>query len=282
MSLPNLENLCITARSAPPILLIHLSIQAGASLSLKFSLSGNGSLVLSYLPKSLNNLSNLSRITTISLYLGSGQSSVRLNGPSGEFYIGGNRACEGGHQDGATSLFLRSLGKFDISRSRWLAVKRLIYRPQAATQITAYPLYQTLHSMEDLRTLTITQSNNLPFILTLNPNKNPDEIVLCPKLEVITFYIERPDRRHLDELLSMAEERALRGAKLSGITIVSQRTLLPTELFQLRKHVSHVEYKLDRALPAWDAHPELPPCNSLFYLELSSLLLPRSEFEVGI
>ena len=81
--------------------------------------------------------------------------------------------------------------------------------------------------------------------------------MLCPKLEDITFYIESPDRLHLGELLSMAEERTLRGARLSGITVVSPETLPPTELFQLREHVSHVEYKFDDAIPAWDALPEI-------------------------
>ena len=258
VSLPNLEDLRVIARPAPPIFLNHFSIPAGASLSLTFPLSGNESQILSYLPKSLNNLNNLFRITAINLCLGSGQSSVRLNGPSGELYIRGNWAREGGHQDGLTDLFLRSLHKFDLSRSQRLAVTQYNDRPRPATQVVAYAVYQILHPMEDLRILTLTQCNNLHFILTLNPTENPDGIVLFPKLEGITFHIERSDLLRLDEflsILSMAEERALRGAKLSGITIVSSGALLTTELFRLRKHVSHVEYKFYGTVPAWDALP---------------------------
>ena len=99
----------------------------------------------------------------------------------------------------------------------------------------------------------LAQCNNLPFIFTLNPDKNPDKTVLCPKLEEIILYIEHPDQFHIDELLSMAEERASRGAKLSKITIVSTNALAPTkEVFQLRKYVSRVKYEFDDTPPVWD------------------------------
>ena len=111
--------------------------------------------------------------------------------------------------------------------------------------------------MEDLCTLTLTECDNLPFILTLNPDKNPDEIVLCPKLEEINLYIKCPSQQiHLNELLKMAEERASRDVKLSGITVVSTGVFAPMkEVFQLRKHVSRVEYKFDDVVPEWDALP---------------------------
>ena len=54
----------------------------------------------------------------------------------------------------------------------------------------------------------------------------------------------------------MAEERASRDAKLSSITIVGLDELVPgTEVFQLREHVGHVEYRVDDALPDWDTIP---------------------------
>ena len=265
VSLPNLKDLSVIAQPAPSILLNHLSIPTGASLSLVLTHGGNESPILSGLPKSLKNLKNLSHINAINLCLGSGQRSVRLNGPSGGLYIRSNWTPQGGGRNSATDRFLRSVDKFDLSRSQRLAVMQYNDRPQPATQAVTYALYQIIHPMEDLRILTLTQCNNPPFILTLNPTKNPDGIVLCHKLEEITFYIERSDQLRLDELLSMAKERALRGAKLSGITVVSQEKLLQTGwlyrlrktwwLFRLRKHVSHVEYKVDDAVPAWDALP---------------------------
>ena len=255
VSLPHLKGLWISAQPAYSILLNHLSIPAGATLTLKLTLGGDESPILSHLPKSLNNLNNLSHIISINLYLGSEHHSAMLNGPSGGLHIRGNWTPVWDGQNGPTSLFLRSLDRFDLSRNQWLAVTRCDDRPRPDTQVVAYPLDQILHPMEVLRILTLTQCTNLPFILTLNPTQNPDKIVLCPKLEKITLYIERSRQLRIDELLSMAEERALRGAKLSGITIVSSETLLPTELFRLQEHVSHVEYKLDDEVPAWDALP---------------------------
>ena len=109
--------------------------------------------------------------------------------------------------------------------------------------------------MKDLHTLALAHCGNLILISTLNPDRNSDKIVLCPKLEELVIYNKRPDQFHLDELLSMAEERALRGVKLLGITIVRTDVLASTEeVLQLRKHVSRAEHKSGNA-PAWDALP---------------------------
>jgi len=111
--------------------------------------------------------------------------------------------------------------------------------------------------MGDLRTLTLDRSNNLPFILTLSPQKNSSKIMPCPKLEEIILYVECSNQLYVKELMTMAEERVSRGAKLPVITIVSTEELAPTkEVFQLRKRVSCVEYKFDDAPPEWDALPE--------------------------
>lgn len=124
------------------------------------------------------------------------------------------------------------------------------------SQIETWYLYNALRPMEDLRTLALTRCKNLPFILLLNPDKTPSNIVLCPKLEEIVFYIELLDQLHVEELLSMVEERVSRGVKLLAITIVTAGALAPTkEVFQLRRYVSRVECKFDDAPPAWDALP---------------------------
>lgn len=75
--------------------------------------------------------------------------------------------------------------------------------------------------MEDLRTLTLARCTNRPFIFSLNPKKNSSKTLLCPKLEGVTLYIKHPDQYRINELLSMAKERALRDAKLSAISIVN-------------------------------------------------------------
>jgi len=128
------------------------------------------------------------------------------------------------------------------------------YRPRITAQIETWSIYQTLHSMEDLRTLTLAQCINRPFVLALNPKKNPSKTVLCPKLEEVTLYIKHRAQYNCDELLSMAKERESRGARLSVIWIINlDNIFVPVkEMSQLREHVSRVEYKLDGVMPAWD------------------------------
>jgi len=107
--------------------------------------------------------------------------------------------------------------------------------------------------MDNLRILILTKCHNLPFILSLNPEKNTSGLVLCPNLEELVLYIKLRDQFHIGELVSMAKKRASRGAKLSSITIVGLGELAPgKEVFKLREHVTHVEYRVDDAPPDWD------------------------------
>jgi hypothetical protein len=70
----------------------------------------------------------------------------------------------------------------------------------------------TLWSTKDIRTLTLAQCNNLRFILTLNPVKNPNKIILCPEMEGIGLYIKCPDQ--------LKVFRAAEGHSSSGIPTV--------------------------------------------------------------
>ena len=117
VSLSQLKDLSITAQPAHSILLDHLSIPAGASLRLEFAYSGGEFPVRSYLPKSLDNLSNLSHITTANLCFGSKQRFMRLSGQSGELYMLGSWTRRKGQSTGA-ARFMRFLDRFDTSRTR--------------------------------------------------------------------------------------------------------------------------------------------------------------------
>lgn len=157
-----------------------------------------------------------------------------------------------------TNRFLRTtLDRFDVSRNRWLAISLFDYQSRDSTRVEARGVYKTLCSMGDLRTLALDRCNTLPFILTLNPQKNSSKIVLCPKLEEITLYIKRLGQFRINELVSMAKERASRDAKLSTITIISldDASISPREMSQLREYVSRVEYKFGDAMPTWDTLP---------------------------
>ena len=226
VSLP-LKELGIIAQQPHSILLDHLPIPSGASLRLEFAFSGRESPVPSYLPDSPDKLHNLFHITTTNLHFGLKQRSVRFNGPSGKFYMRVNwtRGVDKPHG----GPFLQTPpDEFDVSRNQWLAISQFNFQlPRVPVQIETWGVYRTFHSMEDLRTLTLTQCNNTPFILALNPDKSTSKIVLCPKLEEIILYIEHPDQFHISELLSMAKERALRSMELPAITIVSTPQLWP-------------------------------------------------------
>jgi hypothetical protein len=87
----------------------------------------------------------------------------------------------------------------------------------------------------------------------LNPDQTPLNPVPCPKLEELVLYVESRDTFNIPELMSMAKERASRGAKLSSITIVGLGELVPgKEVFKLRAHVAHVDYRVGEEPPNWD------------------------------
>jgi hypothetical protein len=87
----------------------------------------------------------------------------------------------------------------------------------------------------------------------LDPDQTPSKPVPCPKLEELVLYVESRDAFNIPELMSMAKERASRGAKLSSITIVGLGELVSgKEVFKLREHVAHVDYRVEEEPPEWD------------------------------
>ena len=114
--------------------------------------------------------------------------------------------------------------------------------------------------MKTLRTLTLTNCGNAPFIFALDPSKNPSRTLLCPALEELILYIRRGEQLCLKELLVMTKERASEGAMLSTIKIISTEAFASTmEVLKLRDHVTWVEYRLDYVVPAWDDGPDGVP-----------------------
>ena len=80
--------------------------------------------------------------------------------------------------------------------------------------------------------------------------------MLCPNLEELVLYVESQEWFRIKYLLGMTKERASRGVKLSSITIVGLGELAPVEgIFELREHVTRVDYRVDDALPDWDELP---------------------------
>ena len=71
------------------------------------------------------------------------------------------------------------------------------------------------------------------------------------------LYVWSLDKTDITDMLNMAKERAVRGAKLSSITIIGLSVLALGlgEVFKLMDHVGRVDYRVDDAIPDWDAHP---------------------------
>ncbi|KAF9647936.1 hypothetical protein BDM02DRAFT_2475488 [Thelephora ganbajun] len=250
VSLPRVKSLNVFAGSTnSSILLSHLSLPPGALLHLEFDFGGEESPLPKFLPEAIENLQNISCITSVYFDLCSEEISMRMDGPSGRLSMWGCRT------DWSEVIFvdsdrrvLRSLDYFVLSRIQRLAITN--YEFPGLEEIDISPPHHILDGMNDLRTLRLTQCNNLPFILALNPNQNPSRLAVCPKLEDLVLYFDE-DSFNIEELTSMAEERALQDAKLSSITIVGLGFV--PEISGLREHVARVEYRAEDEPPQWDS-----------------------------
>ena len=258
VSLPHLKNLTLHTDTAHSILLDHLFIPEGALLVLNLDFGGDESPLPSCLPKSVKNLKNLSHITTVNLCLDGARKFVRLGGPREGLYIFGHwgDAVETTPPSVLNRRIILSLGRFQPAlRARRLAITKYTGN-RSRDGIEKSSAYRLIHHMKDLRTLTLIQCINLAPILALNPIHNPSKLVPCPNLEELVLYVEKRDAFNIPELMSMAKERASKGAKLQLITIVGLGEVVPgKEVFKLKEHVAHVEYRIEEEPPNWDSVP---------------------------
>jgi len=205
--LPHLRSLRILSQPAPSILLNHLHVPTGALVTLEFPFGHGTSPIPDYLPTPLDNLSNISHVTSVNFDFGSGI-SMRLKGPSGCLYVFGtwnDRSpvpCSLGEQT------LQSFNKLNISTIEKLSITR--YGSLARWEHEKSGAYQTLLLMNNLRTLTLTDSVNLSFAIALTPNENPSNTVVCPELEKYAQYIGDEGPPRIEYLMKMVKGRALR------------------------------------------------------------------------
>ena len=250
---PRLRKFIITARPAPSIILNHLFIPTGASLTLEFSFRGGEPPFFGYLQNTSPNLGNLAHITTVNLCFGD-LKCARLSGPS----VGIHLYARWEHRGDVSSytmdrLILRSLGTPILPTTQRLAISKYKHSRPAECQV-----FRTLSSAPNLRALTLTECNTLPFIHALDPEKYPHELVLCPKLEELVFYTNPQHLMHFrtQDLIIMTKNRASKRAKLWSTIIVGLDELEHGgEALKLREHVTHVEYRPDDRFPAWGYLP---------------------------
>jgi len=251
--LPNLGLLNVVAQPAHSILLNHLHIPAGAMVSTSFEFSGEASPILDCLPRSLDNLSNLSHITAIRFELGQ-TIAMGFKGPSGSLYMAGSLVERNTIPPTLSHQLLLSLNRFHISTAEKLMIGCFVDLTHLGEESSS--IYQIFLLMNNLCTLTLVDCINIPFIFALDPNYNSSNTVLCPKLEGLVLYGRKLDDFDLDELLEMAKQRSSKGAKLATLVIICEYNIIPAEkVFDLRRCVSHVEHKLGSHFPRWDLVP---------------------------
>ena len=179
---------------------------------------------------------------------------MRLDGLNGGLYILGRWIdLEGDCEFTVDRGIHQSLSHFYLSGTQRLAITK--YRLPTVDAADKSAPYHTLSRMEDPRTLTLTQCNNLPFILALNPDRNSLRCTLCPKLEDLVLHFKGLESSKVEELMSMTKERASAGMKLSSIVIASPGELMLGKVFKLEEYVTHVDYRVGKKPPIWDALP---------------------------
>ena len=227
VSLASLKWIDIVGDDPPSLLLDHLIIPIGAKLTTLGTSSGP--LTENLLPRSLDNLRNLSDFTDIHLYIDEEDPDIRFSGPNGQVRVFMPP------QDNATCLVLESLARFDTSKTERIQIE-YGYSPSSD------PLYRALLPMKHLRTLTLSRCTSPDiFIHALDPIMRLGDVI-CPRLEDLVLVLH-PDVETLDikKVIEMAAGRASRGAKLKSVRIVSQDESMWIDALELRKHVSHVE-----------------------------------------
>ena len=235
--LDHLEKMKTIGCGPTSILLDHLVVPVGAKLVLW---PDTANFILEdHIPRSLDNLKNLSSIAEIDLHLDGFQARfLRLSGPDG-------RLCMIFTENNISpSLVIKSLPRFDTSKTKRLRVE------SDSRPLSRKLSYRALLPMKSLRTLVLSRCTGLSraFIDVLNPNTSLSKEVVCPSLEELVFVLGlwgNEEEFDIQAVIEMAAARASRGVKLGTFRDHAELDLV--DVLELRKHVLHVEFgsKLD-------------------------------------
>ena len=225
VSLACLKGMSIDDCGLPSALLEHLLIPVGVELETMGDLVN--SLVGEALPRSLDNLKNLSNFTTVKLYLRRSL-SMEFSGPNGRV-----STTLGTSQPDPTDAF-EALAQLDTSKTEWLEIH---YGCPPSWDL----LNQTLLSMVELRTLQLGGCGDL-YIFTdaSQPGASSSEVVSCPNLEKLILYLRSDEEFDIVGLVEMAAARASRGKKLRTIKIIDNWGA-DYDVSELKKYVWKVE-----------------------------------------
>jgi hypothetical protein len=229
-----LKSLLISGDQPTSLLLDHLLIPTGARLTTELEL--RRPRIKDHLPKSLGNLKNLPGFTRLRLYLGKHSSNVKVTGPNGIVSMVSTRS-----RVATASLLLGSLARLNA----WTAERLKIIGRNPLTKDLPH---QVLLPMKDLRALTISRCENLPFFVqVLDPDANSLEVLACPKLEELVLRINMKGAFDIWSVIGMAAARARWGVKLKSIRISRRGKFAPEDMLELGKHALHVECDSEKA-----------------------------------
>ena len=223
VSLACLKRMDIIWGKPSSLLLSHLLVPVGAKLEIL--VHSVDRVVEDHLPKSPDNLRNISSITKIRFEVDNNQSCMQLSGPSGRLRITSDLNLD--------CLPFESLARFDTSKTERLEIVNIL------------DSFGGPPPLENLRILTLSRCKDPhDFMITLRPSSDTSGVMIYPKLEELVFVphdaIEEFD---IETLTKIAAERASRGAKLRTIRIIGGADKLnPGRVLELRKYVPHVEY----------------------------------------
>ena len=254
VSLPHLRMLEISAKVAHSILLNHLLVPTGAFVVLQSEFNDRSPPIPDHLPRSVDNLDNISHITSIGIYSDMGI-GMWFNGPSGGLYVGGEWSGSNFIPAALDGRIFWPLNNFRISTTERLAISQGCYPEDPGAGESG--AYQILLLVNNLRILRLTDCIILSFVLALNPVRNASSTVVCPELEELVLIGYNQEEFFVHELLEMAKERAARGAKLSAISIISSQEFISRGVLDLEDYASRVEHRVDGVLPTWDAIPDV-------------------------
>ena len=212
-----LKRMEITGIEPCSILLDHLLIPIGAELTTQVDSFGR---IEDHLPRSFDNLRNLSNFTKIHSHADEHSAWMRFNGPNGQVHLELSRR--------GTYFSIDSLAMFDTSKTEQLEIIGNHYTSEDS-------FLQVLLPMQNLRTLTLSRCEGLHnFMDVLH--------ITCPKLEeLILIPYAGKEEFDIGRVIDMAAARAPRGGKLRIVRIIDgEDGLDPESILELRKYVLHV------------------------------------------
>ena len=248
----SLRHLGILSINAAPVhsILNHLHVPIGASLRVWTAFDGGESPLSYYLPETSPPFENLTNVTAVDLCFYRGDKCVQLTGPSGHLRLYARWKDRTIPWSAMDHRILHSLGPRILSTTERLVI--LKYMHPSPVDVRERLIFRALSSTNNLQTLVLSQCYNRPFIFALDPNENSSKRIICRNLKELVFYTASWD--YTEALIGMAKRRALRGAKLSSITMIGSgpAPAPTTDLVKLREHVTQVECKVDTAPLSWN------------------------------